>query len=137
MYAEALNEVKDSPDDEVYRYVDLVRERAGLEGVVDSWGKYSINPDKPMTQGGMRQIIRNERLNEMAGEGRRFWDLRRWKQDLPSEVRGWNIKGQSAQEFYRVTTLYRRTKYSYKDYLWPLKVSSLLKNPNLVQNPGW
>ena len=36
-----------------------------------------------------------------------------------------------------VTTLYRRTKYSYKDYLWPLKVSSLLKNPNLVQNPGW
>lgn len=137
MYAEALNEVKDSPDDEVYRYVDLVRERAGLEGVVDSWGKYSINPDKPMTQGGMRQIIRNERLNELAGEGRRFWDLRRWKQDLPSEVRGWNIKGQSAQEFYRVTTLYRRTKYSYKDYLWPLKVSSLLKNPNLVQNPGW
>ena len=29
--AEALNESKDAPDAEVYKYVDMVRERAGLK----------------------------------------------------------------------------------------------------------
>lgn len=37
LYAEVLNEVKSAPDDEVYKYIDLVRKRASLEGVVDSW----------------------------------------------------------------------------------------------------
>lgn len=53
------------------------------------------------------------------------------------EVKGWHIQGETAQEFYRVTTIYLRSKYSYKDYLWPLKLETILKDPNLVQNPGW
>src|SRR3546814_16084578 len=31
-YAEALNETKQTPDAEVYEYIDLIRARAGLEG---------------------------------------------------------------------------------------------------------
>ena len=137
MYAEALNESQESPTQDVYDYVDLVRERAGLKGVKESWSKYSKSPDKPNTKNGMREIIRMERLNELACEGKRFWDLRRWKKELPREVKGWHIQGETAQEFYRVTTIYLRSKYSYKDYLWPLKLETILKNPNLVQNPGW
>lgn len=137
MYAEALNETLSNPTSEVYTYIDLVRKRAGLDGVQESWQKYSKYPDKPNTKTGMREIIHIERLNELACEGKRFWDLRRWKQELPREVKGWYIQGETAQEFYRVTTLYLRTKYSYKDYLWPLKVETILKDPNLVQNPGW
>src|SRR5690606_14474443 len=57
LYAEALNEIKSVPDQEVHQYVDLIRERAGLEGVVDSWQKHSRLPNKPMTQNGMREII--------------------------------------------------------------------------------
>jgi len=137
MYAEALNESQESPTQDVYDYVDLVRERAGLKGVKESWSKYSKSPDKPNTKNGMREIIRMERLNELACEGKRFWDLRRWKKELPREVKGWHIQGETAQEFYRVTTIYLRSKYSYKDYLWPLKLETILKDPNLVQNPGW
>ena len=137
MYAEALNESQESPTQDVYDYVDLVRERAGLKGVKESWSKYSKSPDKPNTKNGMREIIRMERLNELACEGIRFWDLRRWKKELPREVKGWHIQGETAQEFYRVTTIYLRSKYSYKDYLWPLKLETILKDPNLVQNPGW
>jgi len=85
----------------------------------------------------MREIIRMERLNELACEGKRFWDLRRWKKELPREVKGWYVQGETAQEFYRVTTLYLRSRYSFKDYLWPLKVETVLKDPNLGQNPGW
>ena len=137
MYAEALNESQESPTQDVYDYVDLVRERAGLKGVKESWSKYSKSPDKPNTKNGMREIIRMERLNELACEGKRFWDLRRWKKELPREVKGWHIQGETAQEFYRVTTIYLRSKYCFKDYLWPLKLETILKDPNLVQNPGW
>lgn len=137
MYAEALNETVSTPTTDVYTYIDLVRERAGLEGVQEAWSKYSKNPNKPNTQTGMREIIRMERLNELACEGKRFWDLRRWKLELPREVKGWYIQGETPQEFYKVTTVFLRSKYSYKDYLWPLKIETILKDPNLVQNPGW
>ena len=137
MYAEALNETLSSPNSDVYTYIDLVRKRAGLDGVKESWQKYSKYPEKPNTKTGMREIIRMERLNELACEGKRFWDLRRWKKELPREVKGWYVQGETAQEFYRVTTLYLRSRYSFKDYLWPLKVETVLKDPNLGQNPGW
>lgn len=137
MYAEALNETLSSPNSDVYTYIDLVRKRAGLDGVKESWQKYPKYPEKPNTKTGMREIIRMERLNELACEGKRFWDLRRWKKELPREVKGWYVQGETAQEFYRVTTLYLRSRYSFKDYLWPLKVETVLKDPNLGQSPGW
>lgn len=117
MYAEALNEALNTPNNDVYTYIDLVRERAGLDGVKESWQKYSKYPEKPNTKTGMREIIRMERLNELACEGKRFWDLRRWKKELPREVKGWYVQGETAQEFYRVTTLYLRSRYQFKDYL--------------------
>lgn len=141
MYAEVLNEIKDQPDAEVYKWVDLVRERAGLEGVVESWQKYSVNPTKPNTQYGMRQIIHQERSIELAGEFQRFWDLRRWKEAVKeynnSPMQGWNFKGASVEDYYNISTFYNTRKYSIKDYLWPISNDAILVNPNLVQNPGW
>lgn len=137
MYAEALNESLSAPNAEVYKYIDMVRERAGLQGVVNAWRNYSKYPAKPTTKDGMREIIRKERLNELACEGKRFWDLRRWKITLPKEVYGWNVTGKTPDNFYRKTVLYERPEYYYRDYLWPLKISTLLQNSNLVQNPGW
>lgn len=137
LYAEARNETLNSPDAEVYKYVDAIRERAGLDGVVQSWADHSRFPTKATTKEGMREIIRQERLNELALEGQRFWDLRRWKERLPSKIQGWNVKGSSTETYYRLTTVFERSDYGYRDFLWPLQISSLQKNPNLVQNPGW
>ena len=137
MYAEALNETLSSPNSDVYTYIDLVRKRAGLDGVKESWQKYSKYPEKPNTKTGMREIIRMERLNELACEGKRFWDLRRWKKELPREVKGWYVQGETAQEFYRVTTLYLRSRYSFKDYLWPLKSRNCIERSEPGQSPGW
>lgn len=138
MYAEALNEFKETPDNEVYEYIDKVRERAGLEGVVDSWTKYSTKPAKPTTKEGMRSIIQQERMIELAFEGPRFWDLRRWKLAatyMNKPIRGWNIQGLGT-EFYSVTTIYNPS-FEFKDYFWPIPQNELLNNPNLVQNLGW
>lgn len=137
MYAEALNESLASPNEEVYLYIDKVRERAGLKGVIQSWEEFSKFPTKPTTKEGLRDIIHKERLNELALEGKRFWDLRRWKKELPSIIRGWNIKGKTPEDFYRVTVIFDRPKFSYREYLWPIRVSTMQRNPNLTQNPGW
>src|SRR3546814_5521443 len=78
MYAEAMN-VLNGPSQEVYNYINPVRERAGLLPVEVAWPQYSRQPDKITTREGMRSIIQHERLIELAFEGKRFWDLRRWK----------------------------------------------------------
>jgi hypothetical protein len=140
LYAEALNEIKTAPDNEVYEWIDIVRNRAGLDGVVDSWAK-SSNPDKPLNKSGMRDIIKQERLIELCFEGERLYDLRRWKDAinyLNGLIQGWNYKGFTADEYYRVSTYQNQRSFiTPRDYLWPLKISSLTVNSNLVQNPGW
>lgn len=138
-YAEALNESKSAPDAQVYEYIDLVRERAGLGSVVDSWSGFSNNPGKPTTKVGMREIIHQERMIEMSFEGTRFWDLRRWKRAkefMNKPIKGWNVLENDAEDYYTVRTLYNPT-YSEKDYLWPIPESETINDPDLIQNPGW
>jgi hypothetical protein len=139
LYAEALNEIREIPDEEVYYWIDLVRNRAGLKGVVESWAQSSV-PTKPVTQDGMRSIIKQERLIELAFEGQRFYDLRRWGDALKylnEPVRGWNYKGETVETYYQVTTYWEQRVFNTKEYLWPLRLNTLIVNSNLVQNPGW
>lgn len=139
MYAEALNEIKDIPDSEVYEFIDLVRKRSGLDGVVESWQAHSTNPQKPLSRDGMREIIHRERQIELAFEGSRFWDMRRWKlaeQYMNQPVKGLSIREKDVEKFYKPQNIYNLT-FSKKDYFWPIKQEELLRNSNLIQNPGW
>jgi len=139
LYAEALNEIGSNPDNEVYEWINIVRERAGLEGVVESWRKSSV-PSKPNTKEGMRDIIHQERLIELAFEGHRFYDLRRWKKALEyinEPVQGWNYQGETVDSYYEVITYMNTREYKMRDYLWPLKVNTIIVNSNFEQNPGW
>ncbi|MDR2472711.1 MAG: RagB/SusD family nutrient uptake outer membrane protein [Tannerella sp.] len=139
MYAEALNEAA-GPNDEIFTYLDLVRARAGLKGVKESWTKYSSRPDKPNTKDGLRDIIRRERTIELAFEGKRFWDIRRWKQinELNNQPMGWNVQGETPEDFYKPVTVARvPVEFTVKDYLWPVRESSIITNRNLIQNYGW
>ena len=143
MYAEALNEATDNGEfvpKEVYDNIDIIRKRSGLEGVVDSWSKYSVNPEKPSTKEGMREIIRKERQIELALEGSRFHDLRRWKLARSvynnALVRGWSIDQETTEDYYVIRNI-AQMKYVQKDYLWPLKYDDIINNPNLIQDPGW
>jgi len=141
-YAEVLNETKDSPDAEVYEYIQRVRHRAGLDigsDLVSTWTQYSSNPGKPTTKEGMRDIIRQERMIELALEGHRYWDIRRWKlagDYFSRPIRGWNIYRSDVEGFYEIENIFYRN-FLVKDYLWPISQNELLRNPNLVQNPGW
>ena len=139
LYAEALNESKDTPDNEVYRWVDSIRYRAGLNGVVASW-QLSSNQGKPAYKEGMREIIKRERIIELSFEGERPFDLRRWldaEQYSNEPMRGWNYQGREIEDYYTVRTYISNRNFTYKDYLWPIRKSTLTVNDNLVQNPGW
>ncbi len=140
LYSEALNELKDAPDNEVYEWIDYVRAIVGLPGVVDSW-KNSRYPANPSDKNEMRKIIQRERLIELAFEGQRFWDMRRWKLAESSwsyKPVGWNRMGKLPEEYYSLINLTTDIrKYSVRDYLWPISISDLRANPNLVQTYGW
>ncbi|MCL3779225.1 RagB/SusD family nutrient uptake outer membrane protein [Prolixibacteraceae bacterium JC049] len=137
-YAEALNEYA-GPSDDVYSYIDQVRERAGLKGVVESWRDNSISPEKPLNQDGLRTIIQQERMLELAFEGRRYWDVRRWmraEELFNTTVKGWDVTSKDKDDYYNLLDLYHR-EFEPKDYFWPIRSYILTVNPNLDQNPGW
>lgn len=138
LYAEALNELE-GPSTEVYKYLNLVRRRAGLPTVESAWANYSTNPDKYTTQNGLRDIIHRERLIELAFEGERFWDLRRWKEAtkvLNEPIQAWDLFQEKEEFYYRPVTLHIQ-KFGTKDYFWPIKDQNIIVNRNLVQNLGW
>lgn len=149
LYAEAINEVEGpngSNSAELFRYIDLVRARAGLKGVKESWDTYTNNP-KYNTQPGMRDIVQKERLIELSFEGHRFWDIRRWKTAptvYHTPLRGWNMDVSTvdgtAEEVNRMMYQPRvllTQKFGVRDYFWPIRTRDIEVNPNLVQNIGW
>ncbi|MES1160891.1 MAG: RagB/SusD family nutrient uptake outer membrane protein, partial [Bacteroidota bacterium] len=79
LYAELLNE-QGKPYTDVVPWIDKVRQRAGLPGVVDAWTHYSKSPTAFTTKDGMRKIIHQETRIELAFECQPGWDLRRWKE---------------------------------------------------------
>jgi hypothetical protein len=138
LYAESLNEAN-GPGPEAYSWIDSVRVRAGLQGVVQSWADFSNNPSKASTKEGLREIIQREQMIEKVFEGKRIWDLRRWKKAddwLNRPIKGWDLEQADAPNYYRVKQIYAPV-FTPKDYFWPLSENALVVNPKLVQNPGW
>ena len=87
----------------------------------------------------MRNIIRQERNIELAFEGHRFWDMRRWglaMEYFTQPIQGWNIDGVDNEQFYQVMTI-DKVKYGLRDIFWPIPEYELQLNRNLIQNPGW
>lgn len=139
MYAEALNESLEAPNQEVYTAIDQVRAKSGLNGVVESWSQFSIYPNKPSAKDGMREIIRNERTIELAFEGKRFYDIRRWKTAqivMNAPVKGLNINSSEVAGFNQIRVLDTQS-FFVRDYLMPIRTTDMRINRNLVQNPHW
>ncbi len=146
LLAESLNEAggpgkTDSQGHNAVYYLDQIRKRAGMEGVVESWQKYAQSKfkTKPNSMNGLRDIIRRERINELAFEGHFYYDVRRWlmaESMFNQPILGWNQYGENKKDFYNIRVLLQ-PRFSMKDYLMPIRTNTLLQNGNLVQNPGW
>jgi hypothetical protein len=136
LYAETLNETGDKAL--AIEYIDKVRTRVGLKGVVESWTNYSEQTDKWTYYDGLKEIIKQERTIEFMFEGQRYWDVRRWKDllKLNQQITGWDYEQVTPEAYYRPKVIFEQT-FSPRDYLSPIRQEALIINPNLVQNPGW
>ena len=91
-----------------------------------------------MTNENWWKKYKNERMVELAFEGHRFWDVRRWKEadTYFKSIDEMKITKNSDGSFkYTRNTVSRQ--WDDKMYLFPIPQSERGKNPNLVQNPGW
>ena len=136
LYAEALNETTPN-DPNILKYVNLVRERAGLPKLE------ILSPSIAGNQSLQREAIRMERRIELATEGQRYFDTHRWMiaENAPGlggeggDFYGMNLDGNA-------TTFHTRTKFQTrvfkrKNYLYPVPLVEMQKSKKLIQNPGW
>ncbi|WP_133996542.1 RagB/SusD family nutrient uptake outer membrane protein [Dinghuibacter silviterrae] len=126
-YAEATNESQ-GPVTTVYQAVEAIRQRAGLR-------PYQLPTN--LSQADMRKAIQNERRIELAFEGNRFFDVRRWMIADSTDnqmMHGMEIDRSSSGTVYKEFNV-RQHHFSKAMYLWPLPLSEIAKLPQLQQNP--
>ena len=131
-YAEAMIHVNGNCDykDATYTMsareaLNAVRKRAGIPEVA------ACSQDEFLMR------VKHERRVEMAFEGQRFWDLRRWKNlDETKNIYAVRITHHDGVLSYEKTLLSERS-VSNKLYFYPIANVELFKNKKLVQNSGW
>jgi len=120
MAAEALSEVNGGPTPEAYEYLNRVRRRA--------YGFDILTPNPTSDLAGLTKesfltAMVDERSWELAGEGFRWYDLKRWKL-LVDRV--------------RATTQDAAASIEEKHYFHPVPLNEIEVNSNLLpQNVGW
>lgn len=92
------------------------------------------------TQAELRKIVRDERLVELAFEGLRYFDIRRWRiaeYVIPGIVYGMTYSDQN--NVLKMISMPGFMKVFDKDrhYLWPIPLKEIELNPLLTQNPNW
>jgi starch-binding outer membrane protein, SusD/RagB family len=137
-YAEAMNEAY-GPDVVPAGYtlsaraaLNLIRARTGV-----------VMPAIPtgLSQVDFREKVRNERRIELAFEGHRFWDVRRWMIGAQTEnapLKGMRITRTGTNTFsYEVVKIEDRKFTAPTMYWYPVPFSELVKYKNWAQTTGW
>lgn len=143
LYAEVLNEINPG-DPDVVKYIDLVRERAGIAG----YATMETNGTKTGIIGNknaMRNAIIAERRVELFTEGQRYFDVRRWMiADKPEGMQGGFFTGMNMDGNANDLTFFQKInvdnaprKFDRAMYLYPIQLSEITNSRKLVQNPGW
>lgn len=140
--AEAKAELGTITQDDLDKTINVLRDRVGMPhltmavGFTDpnwpNWG-YSLSP--------ILQEIRRERRVELAGEGFRSDDIKRWKAGsllnrIETYTGKWIAKEKKYAEVY--PGYLGKRKWNDRLYLYPIPTGEFVKNPKLLpQNPGW
>jgi len=136
-YAEAILNYTGSPSDKgglgmsAEDAIKVVRTRAGLGAITG------------LSAADFAEKLEKERFVELAFEGHRFYDLRRWKKAGDMKYR--TIKSlyitKNADGTFNETVQTDATTRAYWDdkmYLFPIAQSEIMKSGGtLTQNPGW
>lgn len=129
-YAEAANEAWGPDGRGTHNYsakdvIAAIRRRAGI-AQPDNFLLSITSTDE------MRKLIHNERRLELCFEGFRFWDLRRWKENLTEPAKGITINPDGTSVVNPVET----RVYSEFMLFGPIPYTEVQKW-GLIQNAGW
>ena len=154
-YAEAVNEL---PDDkrqadiqEAIDYIDLIRERAGLNKLQTAYndinflsGGGTVGSVTRTAQEWLRWVIRQEKLCEFAFEGsQRHYDaIRTLTAEKEYNMENWtlHVTADNYEDSYtRVNDDYigGRSLFQARDYLFPFGSAQLAEMTHFTQNPQW
>lgn len=123
MLAECYNET--GKQTEAVALINQVRQRPSVNLAALNSGPAWL---EARTKEQVFERIKQERAVELAGEGHRYHDLRRWKLLLTlADKNEYSFTG---------TRLFTRV-VSERDYLWPIPSTEIEKNNKLTQNKGW
>ncbi len=87
--------------------------------------------------------VRNERFIELWDEGHRYFDVRRWAAGDEyfgyGKRRGLNalVENPTLNSFNTPMMASPQYTFHYREYLYPIYVDEVYKNPQMVQNPGF
>lgn len=126
-FAEATNEFS-GPTDDVYHAIEAIRQRAGLR-------PYQLPTG--LSKDDMRTLIQNERRIELAYEGFRFFDVRRWmiaEQTDNQQMHGMEVDRNNSSVTYKPFNV-RKHNFTKAMYLWPIPLKEIAKSSKLLQNP--
>lgn len=146
IYAEAKIEA-DEIDQSVYDAIDAVRQRPGVN-----------MPPVPAgsTQAALRSVVRRERKYELANEGLRLFDIRRW--GIAEQVMKGTFYGRVPDGYLATApaidengtpdyanvpdkaalrVVETRMFNPKRDYLWPIPNIEILTDKKMTQNPGY
>ncbi|ANI89073.1 carbohydrate-binding protein SusD [Arachidicoccus ginsenosidimutans] len=129
-YAEAKIE-SNSIDQSVYDAINLIRQRRGVN-------MPAVQPG--LSQSALRMLVRNERHVELAMEGLRLFDIRRWK--IGEQVMNGNAYGilnnyNKSRGDYGSHVLVEKRSFVARDYLWAIPQNQIDLSHKLTQNTGW
>jgi hypothetical protein len=126
LYAEALNE--NDKTGEAHQYVNIVRARSNMNDL-------EVTAGGQLSQADFREQIKHERLVELCGEFKRWFDLKRWGEYGPQVADDFTVPATG-------DVIARDPSFSNfrvgQDEHFPIPLDELDLNPNLLpQNSGW
>lgn len=137
-YIEATIECGRLDDVKMFELWDELRERAGLTGIL------SVYPEAAGNQDMLRELLRRERRVELAFEGLRYFDTRRWciaEQTDAGPMYGMNVMETTqapGSAFWKRTETSRADRvFDKKHYFHPIKQRQLDRDKLIEQSPYW
>ncbi|MGV3760882.1 RagB/SusD family nutrient uptake outer membrane protein [Parapedobacter sp.] len=135
-YAEACNEKPNREEAEALTYVNLIRRRSGLNDLEVAYPEVIGNQEL------LRELIRKERMVELAFEGHRYHDLRTWmlaEEEMNGPYYTRNLTSTTYEgSWSRTTSVFPGNRvFQPKHYFFPIHQDQLSEMRNITQNYGW
>ncbi len=125
-YVESLIELGDYNNPDVVKYINEIRNRATMP---------NVNTAEYNTQAKLRELVRRERRIELAFEGVRYYDIRRW--GIFEQVMNGQVLGAINPNTNEPVNVEVRSAKANRDMVWPIPQGELLSNPMMTQNPNY